>query len=122
MTYKRYYFRVKNSLKERGSVGYLNIIEDGEAIMITNRRNSKSHRTLLTMAEFEEVQDRFKLDVSEYIKEPENTVSVESIKSCNECYEQDNGCGGWATYQRRGQGDLPCFHWRPGDIVKKKGF
>lgn len=113
----KYYWRVKNSLEERGSVGYLNIIEGGEAIMIYNRKNSERYQTLITIREFEELQDRFKLEVSEYIREPENTIRVEDIKDCPDCPEHKDPCLGWGHYQKQRKRKMKCSSWRHGDIV-----
>lgn len=114
---KRYYWRLKNSLKERGSIGYLNIIEGGEAIMIYDRLNNERYQTLITIKEFEEIQDRFKLDRNEYVKEPEGSIPVELITSCDCCPLENEICGGWDLYRYEGKGSLPCFDWRNNDVV-----
>ena len=117
----KYYWRVKNSLEERGSVGYLNIIEGGEAIMIYNRNNSERYQTLITVKEFEEIQDRFKLNPSAYVREVENTMPVEDVKECPDCpHHEGEECGGWSEYSKSAGESLPCFDWRHGDIIEIK--
>ena len=113
---EKFYWRVLSSEDRCDRPQYLNIIEGGEAIMIYDRENRPGYQTLITIREYEELQDRFSLDTSGFIQEPENSVAVEEIESCGDCpYECQ--CGGWELYKVKGRGVLRCFSWRPGDIV-----
>lgn len=66
---EEFYWRLANGNSSRSSISYLNIIEGGEGIAISNKVNSENARTLITIREFEELQDRFQLMVSGYIRE-----------------------------------------------------
>lgn len=117
---EKFYWRLISSTSRVKKPQYLNLIEGGEAIMIYDREDREGYQTLITIRQFEELQDRFSLDPSGFEREPENGLPVELIESCCDCPLHQKSCGGWRIYQIEGVGGLPCFDWKPGDIILRK--